>query len=629
MAKKDPFSDPSLSPTLPSGDVVFGQMLGARYRLDEQLSVTDEIALWRGWDEQLGRIVLIYVLPPNHPKTTEVMTAARRASAATDARFLRVLDALEYGPSEPVSFVVCECVPGYDLCDLLSVGPIGGKAATWLVRECAEAIASLHAEGHAHGHLDLAAVDVTPRGTVRISGFVLGGLASEDGPAADDSVDEAQARDVRGLGQILYTALSGSWPQLDESQPADFGVPVIRRGVRGLAAPSQLRSSIPPVLDVICAQILAPMPDNPPLETAEDVLNMLKQVLGSADASEDLALRVQALVVAGEPDFEATDKLRDEADDPTTPTGLIAAVRSGPVRVTPAPDTSRDQVLDDYESSLAGVSYPDAAQANDAHPGANTLGSASETTADPGASYLAGADGGYAQDGESDRGDDATPRPAVSSFAGFELPPFLRGVSPVLLHRIIAGVVALVLITAGVLVFRSCSADDAPVVPSATPRATGLALLTSAVDFDPEVDGGSGGENWMMVDNAIDDNLETLWYTETYEFPETSRKKPGTGLIVGLDAAADLASVSVWTDLPGATIKLMVPAAAAGADEPPMDTVQSWREIASVSMDTDEHIFTIDSGVTSRWVMLYITVVPPVDGGYAVGIREVSVHKYI
>jgi putative peptidoglycan lipid II flippase len=659
LAKKDQFSDPSLSPQLPTGEVVFGQVLGARYRLDEQLSVTDEIALWRGWDEQLSRIVLVYVLPPNHPKTGAVLAAARVASAATDARFLRVLDALEYGPSEPVSFVVCECVPGYDLCDLLSVGPLGGKAATWLVRECAGAIASLHAEGHAHGHLDLAAVDITPRGTVRVSGFVLDDLAAPDsvtgrdaesggasGVGTGDRVDggsdaepvsaslaQLQERDVRGLGQILYAALTGSWPQLDDREPADFGLPVVRRGVRGLAAPSQLRSTIPAVLDVICAQILAPMPDNPPVNSAEDVVTMLQQVLGSADASEDLALRVQALVVAVEPEYDTVTGPVDEAGDPNTPTGLIpTGARSLPIRVTPAPDTSVDDVLDEYESSLGRATV-----------GGATVGRATDSgaagwSADGGQWTETGAAGsGKAASAGASMGEDANYDPSVLPGAPSPEPtsflqnvPFLKDVSAILLHRIIAGVVVVALVLAGVLLFRSCGADDEPVVPPpSTPRDIGIAPVTYVVDFDPEVDGGSGGENWTTVENAIDDDLETIWYTETYEFPETSRRKPGTGLVLGFDELTDVTSVSIWTDLPGYTMKLMVPATAPDADEAPMDTVQSWREVAVGSPDTDQYTFTLDSAVQTRWLMLYITVVPPVPDGYALGIREVSVHKFI
>ncbi|MDR0837762.1 MAG: protein kinase family protein [Propionibacteriaceae bacterium] len=654
MAKRDLFGDPALSPQLPSGEVVFGQVLGARYRLDEQLSVTDEIALWRGWDEQLARIVLVYVLPPNHPKTAEVLAAARVASAATDARFLRVLDALEYGPSEPVSFVVCECVPGYDLCDLLSVGPLGGKAATWLALECADAIAALHAEGHAHGHLDLAAVDITPRGTVRVSGFVLDHFASPGAstgadadadaaePTAQASLAELQQRDVRGLGQILYAALTGSWPQLDDRAEVDLGLPVVRRRVRGLAPPSQLRSSIPAVLDVICVQILAPMPDNPPVNSAEDVVTMLQQVLGSADASEDLALRVQALVVAVEPEYEATASVNDEAGDRNTPTGLIpTGGRSLPIRVTPAPTTSVDEVLDEYESSL-GRFTPVLGADDLSRVGSAGAGGERDYAQDYAwaTSDSDGVDGSRVNSGTGGQqgGLGASALPGVPEFGStsfLQNIALLKGVSAILLHRIIAGVIVVALVVLASLLFRSCSTDADPVLPPITPRGTELATVTYVVDFDPEVDGGSGGENWTTVENAIDDDLETLWYTETYEFPETSRRKPGTGLILGFDEATDLQSVAIWADNPGATIKIMVPstAAATAADEPPLDTVASWRD-ASYVLETSadgEYSFTFEPGdpITTRWIMIYITVVPPVPDGYALGIREVSVHKFI
>ena len=75
--------------TLPAGTV-----LASRYRLEELIGESQPTVTWRAFDQVLSRSVLVHLLAPGDPGEDELLTAARKASVATDSRFLRVLDAV-------------------------------------------------------------------------------------------------------------------------------------------------------------------------------------------------------------------------------------------------------------------------------------------------------------------------------------------------------------------------------------------------------------------------------------------------------------------------------------------------------------------------------------------------------
>ena len=47
---------------------------------------------WRAFDQVLSRSVLVHLLAADGPDTDELLALARKASVATDSRFVRVLD---------------------------------------------------------------------------------------------------------------------------------------------------------------------------------------------------------------------------------------------------------------------------------------------------------------------------------------------------------------------------------------------------------------------------------------------------------------------------------------------------------------------------------------------------------
>ncbi|MFS2294630.1 MAG: protein kinase family protein [Actinomadura sp.] len=220
-----------------------GTRLAGRYRLEERISDSGGSSLWKAIDEILARAVAVRTFDPEFPRIGEVVTSARAASRLTDPRLTQVFDADDSGES---AYVVSEWVAGETLEGMLSKAPLEpGRAAT-LLYEAAEAIAAAHAAGISHLCLTPRDLVWTTGGTVKLLGVatdaVLGDRHSDD-PAGDD---------VRGLGRMLYAALTAHWPG-DESQsalpaaPSADGVPY---------APRQVQAGISQAVDAIVCRCL-------------------------------------------------------------------------------------------------------------------------------------------------------------------------------------------------------------------------------------------------------------------------------------------------------------------------------------------------------------------------------------
>lgn len=289
-----------IAPPLPDGEVHAGQVLFGRYRLTAKRGEHDDISRWVGWDEDLGRQVVMYVLPINHPRADALLWAARQAGPATDTRFLRVWDVRPFDPLEGVSLIVCEDCVGASLQSLLRDGPLPGLDAAWVVCEVASALAPLHETGLGHGALDPTAVVITPAGDVRIGGVLLN--AAFAGRVDEDPVAREQD-DVAAIGRLLYASLTGAWPDVaTAAPPRTFGLPPAQWLNDELLSPMQARPGVSPILDAICMQVLQPRSGAAPLRTAEAVSLALQRALGAVDPSSDLATRVAtALAAASQP----------------------------------------------------------------------------------------------------------------------------------------------------------------------------------------------------------------------------------------------------------------------------------------------------------------------------------------
>ena len=560
---------------LPDGEMRGGQVLGGRYRLDECLQSFGEIALWAGWDETLSRSVAIYIVPPNHPATDALLGAARRAAVALDPRFLRVLDALPYGPSEPVTFVVCENLAGVTLQQLLRRGPLPGLDAAWVTAELASALAPMHEIGLGHGELNPTTVLVTASGKVRIGGFLLLSVLMGDRFADPQSTERD---DVLAMGRLLYAMSTGTWPQ-EPAAPDTFGLPSARRKGDELASPATVRPGLPPGLDAACMQTLQLRPDAAPLRSATAVAVALRRVLGTVDASQDLADLVASYV--------SGDQSDDESDGVQTTNDVLRGAR--PLARDPA--SGREVMAESAGTPAAPVT------------------------------------GGSAPIGESSKPVAVQPPPVPFVDPGLpRAPRMARGLSRRLPHwwrtgALVAGLMIVLLVVA--LIIRSCGGTSP--APSPSPEPLGIVAVT---EFDPVADGGDTKEHPDQLPAVTDGIPATCWWTETYGTGYLPAKKPGVGLMLDFSEAKTISSLTLTFASTPVGLSVMLPQGdAAKIDTAPMTSVTDWTSVLDATITDIPQTLTLPEQTTSRFVMLYFTQLPPFAGqdGYSqAGVCDVT-----
>ncbi|HEY6297819.1 MAG TPA: protein kinase family protein [Streptosporangiaceae bacterium] len=226
---------------LPEDDDV---LVAGRYRLAERLGVQDGSSTWRAADQVLNRPVMVWTFAPGFRRSGAVIAAARAASQLADRRLALILDADDQGD---FPYVVAEWPPGRPLGELLAGGgPDEPASAAAMVAEAAEALAVAHASGLAHLCLRPSSLWRGPTGEVKISGLGVGAAI-----AGMESTEPALA-DTRGLGRLLYAALTGYWPGTEQTP-----LPAAPRHGDEVYSPRQVLAGIPRQLDVVTRRALA------------------------------------------------------------------------------------------------------------------------------------------------------------------------------------------------------------------------------------------------------------------------------------------------------------------------------------------------------------------------------------
>ncbi|MDR1213131.1 MAG: murein biosynthesis integral membrane protein MurJ [Propionibacteriaceae bacterium] len=287
VARASGLFDPTDSQPVLAGlaPLVEGALVAQRYRLRQFIGRQGQVGRWRADDETLSRPVLVQAIEQEE-SADAVIATARLAADVTDARFVRVLDAVADGNG---FYIVSEWIEGVWLSDLLRAGPLTAIESAWIVREVAQPLSAIHPLRLCHGRLTPARVLVTASGQIRVAGLmtdaVLDPLPGDEFKARADQ----EAEDVTALGRLLYACLTGLWPGSEH-----VGLPLAPAGPHGPEGVLQVRPGASAALERIVDQIISPSPRGglPRLVSADQVLTALNGALGSADAAADLAHRL-------------------------------------------------------------------------------------------------------------------------------------------------------------------------------------------------------------------------------------------------------------------------------------------------------------------------------------------------
>ncbi len=581
------------APTMPVpddaavADGAVGEVLGDRYRLDEVLARRGNALTWRAFDQRLSRPVLMHLLPPDDPRGPELIGVAKRASGAPDAAFLRVLDAGAFDGGEP--YIVYEYSPATSIEQVLAGGPLSPVEAAWVVKELAQALAALHSRGLYHERVTPDTVVISAAGNVRIVGLLV--EAALDQTPQPHTGEQA---DVRALGALLYACLVVRWPGGDR-----FGMKAApTEGARTLT-PAQVKAGVPRMLDTLCDRILNPVPRNrqTPITTARAVAQQLNAVLGQASAAPDLERRLRIPV-----EQIRTTAGRLPAGGVTT-SALSASSGSTGTFSTPLPPPLRRPAMgpDDDDDETGETTQPWQ------FPGMRE----DDPTTDP-----------------------FTPiPPPPTARAALMVPSPQRGGMGRPRRTMLALTIGIFgLLLAGGLVWVAVGQLNAR-RPGATSPASPTASvapvlpIASAADFDPSADGGSNAENPRLTPRAIDDDPETAWLTERYRGdPRLGKMKPGVGLVLDLGKVQTVSGVNVAVIGDGTAVELRVPADP-DVTSAPMNSQTDWKVVAAIPKATGTAVMKLDASVKTRWLLVYLTSLPPESGSfYQGGINHIEVH---
>jgi serine/threonine-protein kinase len=220
-----------------------GQML-AHYRLVEQIGEGGMGVVWKALDTTLDREVAVKVLPDEFAGQAE-----RLARFEREAKLLASLNhphiAAIYGIHESAGkrFLAMELVPGEDLSQRLTAGPLAVAEALPLALQMAAALEAAHENGVIHRDLKPANIKIsggpshglpvsTAAGSVRPGSSVAG-----SGPGASASAGTVPGVGVTGSTNVkildfgLAKALEESAPATDVTQSPTLTVAATQAGV--------------------------------------------------------------------------------------------------------------------------------------------------------------------------------------------------------------------------------------------------------------------------------------------------------------------------------------------------------------------------------------------------------------
>jgi hypothetical protein len=619
-----------------------GDVLASRYRLDDLLAESEGGRFWRAHDAVLHRHVAVHLLEVGDARADGLLEAARTTAPYSDRRMLRVLDADRV---DDVCYVVNEWGEGTSLDKMLAgESPLPPRQAAWIVAEVADSVARAHAAGLAHGRMVPENVLIDHNGQVRIIGFAVDAALHGLPPGRTSA-------DVVDLAALLYAALTGKWPGVSSS-----AVPPAPHDHGHVLRPRKVRAGIPRSLDALCDEVINPYGTHHAravhdLATARGISDALREFVGdhggmgptgpadvpraSGPASPWSATTVVPAVGDADDVDEASvvDAPVADAPQPEAPEVPEAAPpAAGPTPSTDLPTQAGMPVFRDDEDEvdwlraradkpeppppfeetppkpLFAPDPPEGQPVRRAREGARTS-SGYWPWEGTGAGVTTGSGTWPPYDDDSGTGTGTGER---------EVP----GRSWIRLAMVIA--IGALLLVAGAAAYQLglVRSEEAPADDAPQARPTGSASPTpftdlSADDFDPQ---GSPpqDENPDLVPLVLDGDEATSWRTSSYlQNFGPGGLKTGVGLVVDLGATKGVREVDVATLGGPTSVSIYV------GGRPPTGVA----DLSPVGDAAGTGVLEVplDEAVSGRYVTVWLTSLPEVDGEFRGTISEISV----
>lgn len=547
-----------------------GTLLAGRYRIAELLAEIDGARVWRAVDEVLSRPVVVDVLSAEDERTGPLFDAARRAAAANDPRFLRVLDCDIH---DGTTYCVREWAGGRPLERMLGAGPLTGQQAGWLAREVAEALEHLHRAGLQHGAISPATVVVTDAGAIKVVGIATESALRSAGPGSPED-------DVRALGQVLFASLTGRWPGPAPAwglQPAP-----VEHG--RLLSPRQVRAGVPRSLDDISDRLLGDPPRHhaAPITSAAGLSAALSGVIGSSHEPPS-QLSDETVAIAQQ------NGSVDDAATVMVPNVTAPALEPNPVYPQPSMNgTPRAP----YEPSPDARPVRRSRQAPPPENGAAT-----------------GNGGGRRR---------ASEEKAKGGWGGriLILLAILALLSVIAMAQFLAK---------GAFTDDQKSGSNTPPPTVSQPPPTQKIKIVAAKDFDPLPD-GSGDEHPKDVPKTYDGDPGTTWDTMSYKKrPDLGGTKDGVGIYYDLGSVQAVSQVNLSLIGEDTSLEIRIPASDPAT---PGAKPDDWTKVGGVEKAGETASVKLDPGTKARFVLVWLTSLPESkDGEYRGEIAEVTIQR--
>ncbi len=287
-------------------DPLIGRMLPSKIEILSKIGEGGMGAVYEGYQNHLGRRVAIKVMTPEHTANPVALDYfLREARSASKLRHPNIIQILDFGTDEGLTYMVMEFIPGKPLSDILHEQfPLSTKRVASIIDQALSGLGVAHENNIVHRDLkpdnlmieqmdedDFVKVldfgiaqskaSNTTAGPLTQQGAVVGTpqyMSPEQ--AMGEGVDARS--DLFSLGVILYQLLAGSVPFNGKNLP-EILIKVIQHNP---PPPSAIRPDleIDPQLEMVCLRALKKSPDVR-YQDAKEFRAALKPILHPGDAS--------------------------------------------------------------------------------------------------------------------------------------------------------------------------------------------------------------------------------------------------------------------------------------------------------------------------------------------------------